>query len=197
MLPRFSKSATPTSRRFFEALAWQACHSCARGGFGLRLPASASLRRDRPPTQRLATVARSRGGFDESTPTPGSATAPTCGELCDPPPTRSGGYPRPRYTPPLPTYHPAPLLLPIRTIPKKKFCPIFGVYLRILPISGACRLPSATPPSRHFFEALAWQASTPAHEGDSAYAFRLRQACAEASRSPRTCDRDKEPRGLR
>ena len=48
--------------------------------------------------------------------------------------TRSGAYPRARYTPPLPTYHPAPLLLPIRTIPKKKFCPIFGVNLRILPI---------------------------------------------------------------
>ena len=95
-----------------------------------------------------------------------------------------------------PPYHPAPLLLPIRMIPKKKFCPIFGVNLRILPISGACRPASATPPSRRFFEALAWQACHPCYERASAYAFRLRQACAEASRSPKTCDRGKEPRGL-
>ena len=90
-----------------------------------------------------------------------------------------------------------PLLLPIRTIPKKKFCPIFGVNLRILPISGACRPASTTPPSRRFFEALAWQACHSCHEGASAYAFRLRQACAETGRSPTTCDRGKEPRGLR
>ncbi len=89
-----------------------------RGGCGLRLPASASLRRDGPPTQRLATVARCRGGFDESTPTQGSAMAPTCGELCDPPPTRSGGYPRPPLLSAPPALHPEPLFLPIRSILK-------------------------------------------------------------------------------
>ena len=59
---------------------------------------------------------------------------PPRGELCDPP-----SYPlREASSPPLhavpPPYHPATLLLLIRTIPKKKFCPIFGVNLRILPI---------------------------------------------------------------
>ncbi len=60
--------------------------------------------------------------------------------------TRSGSHPRPRYTLSHPPYHPATLLLPVRTISKKEFCPIFGVNLRILPIPGACRHPSATPP---------------------------------------------------
>ena len=147
---------------------------------------------------RLATVTRSRGGFDESTPTQGSATATS---------PRRGGLglrllpPRAKRLPPtkLRTHlnNRLPLLLPIRTIPKKKFCPIFGVNLRILPISGACRPASTTPPSRRFFEALAWQACHSCHEGASAYAFRLRQACAETGRSPTTCDRGKEPRGLR
>ncbi len=86
MLPRFSESATPPSRHFFEALAWQASTPAHEGGFGLRLPASASLRRDGPPTQELATVARSRGGFDESTPTQGSAMATSPRQALRPPP---------------------------------------------------------------------------------------------------------------
>ena len=88
--------AQPTLLRSFGLAS---LHSCARGGFGLRLPASASLRRDGPPTQELATVARSRGGFDESTPTHGSATAPTCGEPTQPPsyPLR-GVSPRPLHS---------------------------------------------------------------------------------------------------
>ena len=87
---------------------------CARGGFDLRLPAPASLRRDGSLTQGLATVTMSRGGFDESTPTQGSAMAPTPQRaLRSPPPghkrsdrglrcatqsprTRSGGYSRTR-----------------------------------------------------------------------------------------------------
>ena len=177
---------------------------------GLRLTPSGSgkpaPRRAAHP--RLATVTRSRGGFDESTPTQGSATAPPCGEgasaytfrlrqAC----AETGRPPMAKRLPPtkLRTHlnNRLPLLLPIRTIPRKEFCPIFGVNLRILPISGACRLPSATPPSRRFFEALAWQACHSCHEGASAYAFRLRQACAETGRPPRTCDRGKEPRGLR
>ena len=100
-------------------------------------PSSASLRRGLrgcvklPPPRRLAapawqarraaaTVAKSRGGFDESTPTQGSSTAPPCGELCDPPPSPlRGGIPARRFTSPLPTYRPAyptnclPLFLPI------------------------------------------------------------------------------------
>ena len=85
----------------------QFCRPCARGGFGLRLPAPASLRRGEPLTQGLATVTRSRGGFDESTPTQGSATAPTCGELCDPPPSSLRGL-----SPP--TLHSAAPVLPPR-----------------------------------------------------------------------------------
>ena len=117
-------------------------------------PSSASLRRGRrgcvklPPPRPLVapawqarraaasatTVAKSRGGFDEYTPTQGSAMATSCGE-----PTLSPQLPlRGLSPPPLhavpPPYHPATLLLPIRMIPKKIFCPISGVNLMILPI---------------------------------------------------------------
>ena len=65
-----------------------------------------------------------------------------------------------------PPYHHAPLLLPIRTIPKKEFCPIFGVNLRILPIPGACRPASATPPHHRDLRSL-WRGepATPATRG--------------------------------
>ncbi len=127
-----------------------------QGCFSLLLT-SPPMCRGGPLTQGLATVTRSRGGFDESTPTQGSATAPTCGEgasayafrlrqAC----AETGRPPMAKRLPPtkLCTHlnNRLPLLLPIRTIPKKEFCPIFGVNLRILPISGACRPASATPP---------------------------------------------------
>ena len=48
------------------------------------VPASAAFSRSGvaspPPATSATTVAKSRGGFDESTPTQGSAMAPTCGE---------------------------------------------------------------------------------------------------------------------
>ena len=82
-----------------------------------------SLRRGKPTAQpRLE--AKGRGGFDESTPTQGSATATTPRRALRPPPpghkrsergprqalrrrTRSRGPPAPRYPPPRPPYHPA------------------------------------------------------------------------------------------
>ena len=110
-------------------------------------PSSASLRRGLrecvklPPPRRLAApawqarraaaiVARSRGGFDESTPTQGSATAtsprralrpaasrpqakrawPTASPT--PPPICSRGPSAPRYPPPLPLHSAAPVLPP-------------------------------------------------------------------------------------
>ena len=123
-----SASLPPRQPTLLRSFGLASLHSCARGGFGLRLPASASLRRDGPLTQGLATVTRSRGGFDESTPTQGSAMATSPRQALRPPPpghkrseraprqalrrrTRSGVYPRPRSTLPHPPYHPATSLL--------------------------------------------------------------------------------------
>ena len=83
-------------------------------------------------------------------PPQGSAMAPTCGEGASAYAFRLRQAYAETGRPPMAKRLPStklhthlnnrlPLLLPIRTIPKKKFCPIFGVNLRILPISGACR----------------------------------------------------------
>ena len=74
-----------------------------------------------------------RGGFDESTPTQGSAMAPTCGELCDPPP-----YPLRGLSPPPsaahaslrrshPTAPPTPQTASLSSCPSNKFAsPLFA-----------------------------------------------------------------------
>ncbi len=167
MPPRICHPAQPTLLRSFGLASLLLL---PREGFGLRLPAPVSLRRDGPLTQDLRPWQGAEGASMNLRPLWDQQRLPPRGKTCDrraatSEATVAHGKPytaanmlrgpvHPRYTLSHPPYHPAPLLSPIRTIPKKKICPIFGVNLRILPIPGARRLPSATPPPHRDLRSL-------------------------------------------
>ena len=122
MLPRFSKPATPPRHRDLWSL-WRG-EPATPATRRLRLTPSGSgkpaPRRAAHP--RLATVAKSRGSFDESTPTQGSATATTPRRALRPAAVPAPGLSPPPRHPPPPTLHSAAPVLPPR-LPHKLLPP--------------------------------------------------------------------------